>query len=187
MLSSFRQQQQQYQQLMSGLQGIALPLGGDDAAVKKYAAEVEALKSKIGMPDVEEVIDAELEYKFATSDYDVRKFVSSAVEGMDLGSLEGVVADLQSAVDEAEKASGSVLDADNDEGWQLLTARIEEIERKFGLADKAQVREEAIFDLYKKHLQELKATVEGDMDKARKADGLEFIQPDISALKPKLT
>lgn len=37
------------------LQNINLPLTGDDAAVKKYAAEVEALKAKIGMPDVEEV------------------------------------------------------------------------------------------------------------------------------------
>lgn len=46
-LSSFRKQQQQYQQLMAGLQGIALPLGGDDAAVKKYAAEVESLKKKV--------------------------------------------------------------------------------------------------------------------------------------------
>lgn len=36
-------------------QSINLPLTGDDAAIKKYAAEVEALKKKIGMPDVEEV------------------------------------------------------------------------------------------------------------------------------------
>lgn len=40
------------------------------------------------MPDVEEVIDAELEYKFATSNYDVRKFVTSSVEGLELSSLE---------------------------------------------------------------------------------------------------
>ena len=36
-------------------QNISLPLTGDDAAIKKYAADVEALKAKIGMPDVEEV------------------------------------------------------------------------------------------------------------------------------------
>ena len=55
MLSSFRQSQQQYQALMAGLQNIPLPLTGDDAAVKKYASDVEALKQKIGMPDVEDV------------------------------------------------------------------------------------------------------------------------------------
>ena len=54
-LSSFRQSQTQYQALMAGLQNIPLPLTGDDAAVKKYASDVEALKQKIGMPDVEDV------------------------------------------------------------------------------------------------------------------------------------
>ncbi len=37
------------------LQNINLPLTGDDAAIKKYAGEVEALKKQIGMPDVEDV------------------------------------------------------------------------------------------------------------------------------------
>ena len=36
-------------------QNITLPLTGDDAAIKKYAADVEALKKQIGMPDVEDV------------------------------------------------------------------------------------------------------------------------------------
>ncbi len=39
-------------------QNIKLPLTGDDAAIKKYAAEVEALKKQIGMPDVEDVSGA---------------------------------------------------------------------------------------------------------------------------------
>ena len=36
-------------------QNINLPLTGDDAAIKKYASDVEALKKQIGMPDVEDV------------------------------------------------------------------------------------------------------------------------------------
>ena len=40
---------------------------------------------QIGMPAVEEVIDAELEYKFACSGYDVRSFVGAALESMSLG------------------------------------------------------------------------------------------------------
>ena len=43
----------------------------------------------------------------------------------------------------------------------------QEIERKYGLADKAKVREEAIFDMYKKHLKSLKEVVTEDMDKVR--------------------
>eukprot|EP00887_Chlorella_sp_A99_P006295 scaffold3.g6295.t1 len=186
-LSSFRKQQQQYQQLMQGLQSITLPLTGDEAAVKKYAGEVEALKKRIGMPDVEEVIDAELEYKFASAGYDIRKFVLSALEGLELGPAAGVLNELLGAVDEAERASGAPLDAANDKGWAVLTQRIEALEAKYGLGNKAAVRDEAIFDLYKKHIAVLKAQVEADMDKARQADGLDFIQPDVAALKPKLT
>ena len=42
-----------------------MPLTGDEAAVKKYAQEVEALKKKFGMPDYEDTFNAELDYAFA--------------------------------------------------------------------------------------------------------------------------
>lgn len=71
------------------------------------------------MPDVEEVIDAELNYKFACSEYDIRKFVASALEGLKLDAMDGIGSELLAAVDEAEKASGRTLDADNDKGWQV--------------------------------------------------------------------
>lgn len=41
--------------MLLSAQNISLPLTGDDAAIKKYAADVEALKKQIGMPDVEDV------------------------------------------------------------------------------------------------------------------------------------
>jgi hypothetical protein len=139
------------------------------------------------MPDVEAVISAELDYKLAVAGADVRKFVASAVEGLELtGPLGDAVPDLIAAVDEAERASGRPLDAANDKGWQVFSARLAEIEKKYGLADKAKVRDQAVFDMYKKHLASLKATVEEDVDKARRADGLEYIKTDLAAMKPKL-
>ena len=69
------------------------------------------------MPDVEEVIDAELTYKFACSDYDVRKFVSAALEGLD--GMDGLADELLAAVDEAERTSGRELDGENDKGWEV--------------------------------------------------------------------
>lgn len=186
-LTAFREQQQQYQALMNGLQSINIPLTGDDAAVKQYAQEVESLKKKIGMPDVEEVIDAELNYKFAVAGYDIRKFVSSALEGLKLDGMDGLAGELLGAVAEAEKASGRGLDAENEQGWQVLTSRLEAIERKYGLQDKSKVRDDAIFDMYKSHIKSLRTQVEDDINKAREADGLEWISPDIAALKPKLT
>lgn len=181
-LSSFRKQQQQFKQLMSGLQNISIPLNGDAAAVKKYAAEVEGLKQKIGMPAVEEVIDAELEYKFACSGYDVRKFVAAALEGME-GSMDGASRDLLAAVEAAERESGAPLDSDNDKGWAVLSAKVGEIEARYGLQDKAKVRDDALFETYKNHIAGLRAQVEEDMDKARKADDLEWVAPDLAAFK----
>ena len=74
---------------------------------------------QIGMPDVEEVIDAELNYKFATSGYDIRKFVGAALEGLKLEGMDALPAELLGAVDEAEKQSGRALDAENEQGWQV--------------------------------------------------------------------
>ncbi|EFN54209.1 expressed protein [Chlorella variabilis] len=185
-LSSFRQSQQQYQQLMQGLQNISLPLTGDDAAIKKYAADVEALKKQIGMPDVEDVISAELDYKFACTGYAVRQFVTEALESMSLGgSMAAAKAEIMAALDEAEKAGGGELDSANEKGWQVLTAKLGEIEKKYGLADKGKVREEAIFEMYKQHINQLRTTVLSDMNKAR-TDDLADIQPSLTGLKPKL-
>ncbi|KAL4429568.1 hypothetical protein ABPG77_008617 [Micractinium sp. CCAP 211/92] len=185
-LASFRESQQQYQQLMKGLENIKLPLTGDDAAIKKYAAEVEALKKQIGMPDVEDVIAAELDYKLACSGYDVRAFVAEALESMNLGAgLAAAKAELMAALDEAEKASGGSLSADNDKGWQVLTSKLGELEKKYGLQDKAKVRDDAIFEMYKQHITQLRTQVLDDMNKAR-TDDLADIQPDLSGLKPKL-
>lgn len=71
-----------------------------------------------------QVIDAELEYKLACSGYDVRAFVSEALESMNLGAgLAAARAELMAALDEAERASGGSLSADNDKGWQVGRGR----------------------------------------------------------------
>lgn len=175
--------------LSSLLQSIPVPLTGDDGAVKKYAKEVEALKKKVGMADYEEVLDAQMDFAFACAGYDVRKFVDSVLEDLDVsgGPLDGIAKEIVAAVQEAEASSGRELDASNDKGWAALGQKITDIERKHGLADKAKVRDEAIFDMYKKHISSLREAVEGEVNKARTADNLEYIQPELSNLKPKLT
>ena len=168
MLETFRESQKAYRDFMAGmqarvesladrqlapapalvrltqpvLQNIDIPLEGDDAAIKKYASQVEALKRKVrsvlrsayavccsaapnaskgaaavqhspvvrmragcqpaqpltalscvqvGMPSMEEVISAGLDHKMAMAGYNVRKFLSLAQEGVDLGSYQGIV------------------------------------------------------------------------------------------------
>ena len=169
------------------MQSIPVPLTGDDSAIKKYAQEVEALKKKVGMADYDDVLNAQMDYAFACSGYDVRKFVTSVFDDLKLpAELEAVARETLSAIEEAEAASGRELDASNEKGWAALTKMIGEIEAKHGLQDKAKVREESIFDMYKKHISSLKTAVEGDVDKARHADKLDHIHPDLGSLKPKL-
>lgn len=67
-----------------------------------------------------QVIAAELDYKLACSGYDVRAFVTEALESMNLGAgLAAAKAELMAALDEAEKASGGSLSGDSDKGWQV--------------------------------------------------------------------
>lgn len=170
------------------MQNISVPLTGDEAAIKKYAQEVEALKQKVGMPDYEDVINAQLDYAFACSGYDVKKFISSVLKDLSIsgGAYDAIAKEVQAAVDQAEASSGRELDASNQKGWQILTTKIAEIEKAHGLTDKVKVRQEAVFDMYKKHINSLKEAVVGDLDKARAASGLESMEPDLASLKPKL-
>ena len=107
-----------------------------------------------------QVIAAELDYKLACSGYDVRGFVVAALESMGSGGgLEGAKAELLAALDAAEAAAGGELSGDSDKGWPVLAAKLGDIERKYGLADKAKVREEAIFEMYKAHIGQLRSQV----------------------------
>ena len=80
---------------------------------------------QIGMPPAEQVINATLDYQMSVSGYNVRKFINTAVEGMDLGPYGSVVEELTKAVDEIEQQTGAPLDGDNDKGWDSLKTKIE--------------------------------------------------------------
>lgn len=82
-----------------------------------------------------------------------------ALEGMNLGgSMAAAKSELLAAVEAAEKASGGDLNG-SEKGWQVLTSKLKEIEKKYGLVDKGKVREEAIFEMYKQHIHQLRSTV----------------------------
>lgn len=188
-LSSFRKQQKQYAALMQGLQGIPVPLAGDDAAVAKYAADVEALRRRVGVPDYEELVAAQLDYALACSGGSVRAFVTSVIADMRLdgGAAAGAAAELAAAVADAEAASGRELDGANDKGWAKLTAALAAIEAKHGLGDKARVREEGVLAMYRKHVAGLREAVAGELAKAAAAEpSLAGMGADLAALKPKL-
>lgn len=74
---------------------------------------------QIGMPDVQEVIDADLDYKLACSGYDVRSFLSTALGELNIDNKQQLADELLGAVDEAEKQSGRELDGANEKGWKV--------------------------------------------------------------------
>lgn len=183
-LSSFKKQSKQYQELLKGLETIPLPLTGDDAAIKKYASDVESLRKKIGMPDVEQLYAAELEYKKACAGSDLRKFITSALDDVELGDLEGARAELLAAVDAAETQSGAPLSPANTKGWSVLSSKLVDIEKKYSLGNKQKVKDEAIFDMYKQHISSLKEKATEDMHKAIEGDaGLAGFTPNLESLK----
>lgn len=172
---------------MKGLSKIEVPLTGDAEAVKAYASEVEKLKKKIGMPDYESIVKAEMAYAMSLAGNDVKKFVSSVLGELDVSktAFEGISQDVMEAIAEVEKSSGGALEAGNDKGWKALSGKIGAIEKKYGL-DGGKVKDEAVLDMYVKHVAGMRDAVEGEVRKLHEAEGVDVRGLDLKGLKPQV-
>ena len=155
--------------------------------MKKYADEVEALKKKIGMPSYEALATAEMKYAMAASGSDVKKFVASVLGDLDLSktAYEGIGQDIMAAIQEAEKTSGKPLDASNTKGWKALSSKIAEIEKAYNLQDVSKVKKQAVYDMYQKHITEVKETVEGEVGRVKEAEEIS-VPLNLSGLRPQV-
>lgn len=185
-LSTFRQQQKAYRDLLEGMKNIPVPLNGDESAIRKYADDVEALKKKVGMPEVNDLVGATLNYKLKVAQGNVRKFLASATEGVQLGQYSDVVDKILAAVDEIEKKTGAPLDEANKEGWKALTTKVESIQKAHGLDNIQKVKQESVLEMYKSQLGKIKEDAQEVMEAAKRREGLEFVDVDVASLKPKL-
>lgn len=184
-LQAFKEQQRWFRELVEATKTVPVPLTGDDAAIKKYADQMQALKAKIGLPEIDERINAELEYKLRVSRQNARRFVSSALEGVELGpEMSGVIDQVQQAITEIEAKVGPITQA-NKEGWRQLSARVTDIAKKAGLDNQEAVKQEAIYEGYKQQIADLKAGVVEEMESVKRKDGLEFVNVDLASLKVK--
>lgn len=77
------------------------------------------------MPGTEELLSATMDHQMNVAEFNVRKFITSAVDGMDLGDYAGVVQELTKVVDDIERETGAPLDADNEKGWDSLRKKVE--------------------------------------------------------------
>ena len=80
---------------------------------------------QIGIPGVEAALSATMDYQMNVAGFNVRKFIGSAVDGIELGQYAGVVEEISKAVDEIERETGAPLDSGNDKGWDSLRKRVE--------------------------------------------------------------
>ena len=172
---------------MKGLSKIDVPLDGDATAVKAYATEVEKLKKKVGMPEYEAIVKAEMAYAMSLAGNDVKKFVSSVLAELDVSktAYEGISQDVMEAIAEAEKVSGKSLDASNEKGWKALSGKIGAIEKKYGL-DGGKVKDEAVLEMYAKHVAGMKETVQAEMQKIQETEGVQVSGVDLKGLKPQV-
>ncbi|KAK9811532.1 hypothetical protein WJX72_005484 [[Myrmecia] bisecta] len=185
-IDTFKESQKQYREFMKGLKNIDLPTSDDANAIKKYASDMEGLKKKLGIPGVDEILDATLEHKLATAQWDVRKFLAHATEDVDVDEAADVLAELEKAVDEVEDQTGQRLDANNEEGWRLIGTKAKDIAAKHGLDNVTKIREQAITDMYKEQLVELRRKAAEEMEAAKRKDHLEWVQVDPKEIKPKI-
>ena len=77
------------------------------------------------MPEVDEQVSATLNYKLRVARGNVRKFLTAATEGVDLGAYQDIVPRILGAVEQIEADTGAPLDAANDKGWKALQKRVE--------------------------------------------------------------
>lgn len=185
-LRAFKEQQRHYREFVEGMKKIHVPLNGDESAIKKYASEVEALKRKIGMPGTEELLSATMDHQMNVAEFNVRKFITSAVDGMDLGDYAGVVQELTKVVDDIERETGAPLDADNEKGWDSLRKKVEAIQKQHGLDDYSKIKDQATLDMYKLQLSRIRQKAIDDMDVVKRRDGLDFVNVDPAKINFKL-
>ncbi|DBB10027.1 TPA: hypothetical protein ACH3X3_001616 [Trebouxia sp. C0006] len=186
-IQAFREQTKQYKQVYESAKNVAVPLNGDMDAIKKYAEEMQKIKKQAGALDPVEVADARMEYDLECSGYNVRQFLGTISGQGTLGEFgHSVMQDILALVTEVEQETDAVLDADNEEGWEMFQERVADISKKHGLEDFEKIKEEGIIEQYAKSLEDLRKSAEEDMEVAKRKDGLDWVNVDPAQLKPKM-
>lgn len=173
-------------------QSIPVPLTGDAAAAKKFAADVGALRAKIGAPDPADLEAAAVEHALKAAGGDVRRFLSALGAGGEGGAADEVLlADLSAALDAAEKEGGASLAGGGDgspaaaKAWAAFAAKVASLAKAKGLDDPAKVREAASVAGAADALASLRGAAADAVDAAARRDGLTAADVDLGALKPK--
>ena len=66
-----------------------------------------------------------MDHQMNVAGFNARKFIGSAIEGIELGPYQEVVQELSKAVDDIERETGAALDSGNEKGWDSLKKKVE--------------------------------------------------------------
>lgn len=174
-IEAFKEQQQQYRALIDGSKHLQPPLNGDEAAIKKYATEIEALRKKIGMPEHHEVLRTRMAYDLKVADYDLSSFMASSTDGKNFGKLQPVVDELL--------AMSEGVDLSDRQAQQAFRSKVEALEKKHKLEPYEKTKEKSILEMYKLNLDQLRRDCQEEMDLVKRRDHLENIDVDAGSLR----
>merc|ERR1719331_3049057 len=162
--STFSAQQKQFRAFLDGAQKIKFPLGAkDDAAIKAYAADLGALKKKVGVAPLGQRLDDMFEAEAAVA----------AGAGPETSSA------LSAALAEAEADLGGELQFGDKKGMKAFLAKVAPLAK--GLDDKA-LEKAAAFEEAASMVKNISEGVAEEINRAKSRDGLDSVNVDLKSI-----
>ena len=174
--STFSAQQKQFRAFLDGAQKIKFPLGAkDDAAIKAYAADLGALKKKVGVAPLGQRLDDMFEAEAAVAGGSVRAFLGAVAAGAGPETSSA----LSAALAEAEADLGGELQFGDKKGMKAFLAKVAPLAK--GLDDKA-LEKAAAFEEAASMVKNISEGVAEEIDRAKSRDGLDSVNVDLKSI-----
>merc|ERR1712216_81969 len=182
----FKQQQTRFRALMEEHSKLKLPLDLDAAGVKAYAASLDGIKKKLGIPTtqsrIEEAVDNLVQGAYAKGEGSMRTLltdVSALRAKMSAGDAhcDGM---LMAAVDKVEADIKGPLLLSDKKGMTAFKKEVAAIKAKVDLGGDT-LAEDFKLEEAKHMIATLKAKAVEDMEAAKRREGLAFVQAELKA------
>ncbi|KDD72945.1 hypothetical protein H632_c2705p1 [Helicosporidium sp. ATCC 50920] len=191
-MTLFRKHQTQLRSMVKGMQEIPVPLTGNRAAVAEYAKRMEALKKKVGMPTVEELLKEQMAERQsassapaldAMSDEQLASSFQEAVARVDLSGhpeLEAKWTELKRDLESYDPLSKDEKQVKADAAalvkkYKTLGAQVNK-----ALGKSAGSLQDEVVNVYEKTVKEMREEIEGDIERVRKEAKLDWMNVDLA-------
>ena len=174
--STFSKQQQQFRDFLDGAKKIKFPLGAtDEASIKAYAADLGALKKKVGVSSLGQRLDDMFEAEAAVAGGSVRAFLGS----VSAGAGPETAGALNAALAEAEAALGGELKFSDKKAMKAFLAKVAPLAK--GLDDAA-LEKDAAYEEAASMVKNISEGVSEEINRAKSRDGLDSVNVDLKSM-----